>query len=42
METNVKGFYACGDVIGAPYQVSTAVYEGSIAGLSISDMLKHK
>lgn len=42
METNVKGFFACGDVIGSPYQVSSAVYEGSVAAYSISHMLKEK
>lgn len=42
METNVKGFYACGDVIGSPYQVSSAVYEGSIAAYAIADFLKQK
>ena len=42
METNVKGFYACGDVIGSPYQVSSAVYEGSIAAYAIANFLKEK
>ena len=34
METNVKGIYACGDCTGGLFQVSKAVYEGTIAGLN--------
>lgn len=33
MQTNVKGIYACGDCVGAPFQIAKAVYEGMIAGL---------
>lgn len=42
METNIPGIYACGDVTGAPYQIYKAVYEGSTAGLSVSEYLKKK
>ncbi len=31
-ETNIKGVYAAGDIIGKPYQVSNAVGEGLVAG----------
>lgn len=34
METNIKNLYACGDCTGGLFQVSKAVYEGTIAGLS--------
>lgn len=33
METNIRGIYACGDCTGGLYQISKAVYEGTIAGL---------
>ncbi len=33
METNIKGLFACGDVVGLPYQIGKAVGEGNIAGL---------
>jgi len=37
MRTNIKGIFACGDVIDKEvYQVSTAVAEGAIAGLQAS------
>ena len=34
MKTNIDGLYACGNATGGLLQVSKAVYEGSIAGLS--------
>lgn len=34
MKTNIDGLYACGNSTGGLLQVSKAVYEGSIAGLS--------
>ena len=34
METNIKNLYACGDCTGGLFQVSKAVYEGTIAGLN--------
>ncbi len=40
METSIPGLYACGDVVGAPFQVAKAVYEGEIVGTSCSDYLK--
>lgn len=39
MATNLPGVYAAGDVTGAPLQVSKAVGEGLIAGLSVADYL---
>lgn len=42
METNIPGLYACGDVVGDPYQVAKAVYEGFVAGGCVSDFLKNK
>ncbi len=41
METSIPGLYACGDVVGSPFQVAKAVYEGEIAGTSCSDYLKN-
>ena len=36
METNVKGIYACGDIIKKDlYQLVTAVSEGAIAANSV-------
>ena len=42
MATNIPGVYAAGDVTGAPLQVSKAVGEGLIAGLSVADWLDRK
>lgn len=42
METTVPGFFACGDVTGGLYQIAKAVYEGAVAGLSVSQYLKNK
>ncbi len=40
MCTNIKGVYACGDCVGAPYQVSKAVGEGLVAALSASKYIE--
>ncbi len=40
MQTNVKGLLACGNTNGGLLQVSKAVYEGAIAGLTASNYLK--
>ena len=42
METNVKGIYACGDCTGGLFQVSKAVYEGTIAGLQAINYIREK
>lgn len=34
METNMTGLFACGDLVGRPYQISKAIGEGQIAGLA--------
>lgn len=40
METNIKGIYACGDVIQKElYQLSTAVGEGSIAAYQVNNYI---
>ena len=39
METNVKGIFACGNTNGGLLQVSKAVYEGAVAGLSATNYL---
>lgn len=33
-ETNIKGIFACGDCTGGLLQISKAVYEGTVAGLT--------
>lgn len=42
METNLKGIYACGDITGSPFQIAKAIYEGMIAGMTITKYLKQK
>ena len=41
METNVKGIFACGNTNGGLLQVSKAVYEGAVAGLSAANYLQN-
>lgn len=38
--TKVPGLFACGDVIGKPWQMARAVGQGCIAGLSAADYIK--
>ena len=40
MMTNVKGIFACGNIIGGLLQVNKSAYEGAKAGLSVSKFLK--
>lgn len=40
MQTNAKGIYSCGNVNGGLLQVSKAVYEGAVAGLSVVEYLR--
>ena len=40
MQTNIEGLYACGNSTGGLLQVSKAVYEGSVAGLSAVNYIK--
>ncbi len=42
METNIQGIYACGDCTGGLYQISKAVYQGTVAGLEATKYLKKK
>ena len=42
METSVAGCFACGDLVGAPYQYSKAAGEGTTAALSAVSWLDAK
>ena len=42
MATNVKGLYSCGNSTGGLLQVSKAVYEGAVAGLSAVKYLNER
>lgn len=42
MSTNVKGLYSCGNSTGGLLQVSKAVYEGAVAGLSAVKYLNER
>lgn len=39
MATNIKGLFACGDIVGKPYQAIKAAGEGNIAALSAVEYL---
>ncbi|MGE4212589.1 MAG: NAD(P)/FAD-dependent oxidoreductase [Candidatus Methanomethylophilaceae archaeon] len=38
--TKIPGLFACGDVVGKPWQVARAVGQGCMAGLSAADYVK--
>lgn len=40
--TGVEGVFACGDVVGKPWQVAKAVGQGAVAGLAAADYVKGK
>ncbi|AEE16664.1 NAD(P)/FAD-dependent oxidoreductase [Treponema brennaborense] len=42
METNVPGCFACGDIVGKPYQYIKAAGEGNVAALSAAAYLDRK
>ncbi|KAB2952526.1 NAD(P)/FAD-dependent oxidoreductase [Heliorestis acidaminivorans] len=42
METNIAGAYGAGDCTGKPYQISKAVGQGSVAGLSAVSFLEKR
>lgn len=42
METNLKGCFACGDVVGAPYQYIKAAGEGNVAAISVVEYLNER
>ena len=39
-ETNIKGIYAAGDIVGPPYQMAKAVGEGCVAGMEAASYSK--
>ena len=39
MKTNIKGLFACGDIVGTPYQINKAVGQGQIAGLNAASYI---
>ncbi len=41
MATSVPGVFACGDCVGAPYQIAKAVGEGNVAALSAAKYLEN-
>lgn len=41
METNLPGCFACGDLVGAPYQYIKAAGEGNVAALSAVEYLRN-
>lgn len=42
METNIPGVYAAGDCTGGILQISKAIYEGTVAGLSVSKKMREQ
>ena len=42
MSTNVKGVYACGDIIGGTFQIAKATCDGMATGLSVISYLNGK
>ena len=42
METNIKGLFACGDIVGKPYQYIKAAGQGNVAALSAVSYLSEK
>ena len=41
MRTNVPNLFACGDCTGGILQISKAVYEGMLAGMSAIKSIKN-
>ncbi|WP_040398270.1 NAD(P)/FAD-dependent oxidoreductase [Anaerococcus senegalensis] len=39
MKTNMKGLFACGDIVGRPYQINKAVGQGQVAGLNAASYI---
>lgn len=39
MQTNIKGLFACGDIVGRPYQINKAVGQGQVAGLNATSYI---
>ncbi len=42
METNIPGCFACGDIVGTPYQYIKAAGEGNVAAISVVEFLNHR
>lgn len=42
METNLSGCFACGDIVGAPYQYIKSAGEGNIAAISAVEFLSKR
>lgn len=42
METSIKGCFACGDIVGTPYQYIKSAGEGNVAALSAVSYLSNK
>ncbi|MBR1743144.1 MAG: NAD(P)/FAD-dependent oxidoreductase [Lachnospiraceae bacterium] len=42
METNISGCFACGDIVGTPYQYIKSAGEGNVAALSVTAYLDQK
>ncbi len=42
METNIRGLYACGDIVGRPYQAIKSAGEGNVAAISAVEYLDKK
>lgn len=42
METNISGIFSCGNSTGGLLQISKAVYEGTLAGLSAIEYIRKK
>ena len=42
METNLPGVFACGDLVGTPYQYVKAAGEGNIAAISAATYIDRK
>lgn len=41
-KTNVPGFYAAGDCVGTPYQISVAVGQGALAAMAITSEIRNE
>ncbi|MDU2201951.1 MAG: NAD(P)/FAD-dependent oxidoreductase [Anaerococcus hydrogenalis] len=39
MKTNIRGLFACGDIVGRPYQINKAVGQGQVAGLNAASYI---
>ena len=42
METSIQGCFACGDIVGKPYQYIKSAGEGNVAALSAVSYIDQK